>query len=805
MSKALKIAGTIIGVAAAAVAIISTAGVAGAALGSILSFGLGATGLGGIAAVLTLGGSLLAPRPKAPSVSAASADRLFASIDVRTPRKIVFGRTAMATDIRDQEYTDSQGYFHRFLVVASHKVHAISEIWFDDKRVWTVAGGVEGEAVGYLTVTPVLEGNAENAINISARMGSTRRYTGCAYVHLKYRLTGTTKKTDSPYAQNIPSRVTIRGDGAFTYDPRLDSTAGGSGAQRASDQSTWTWSDSASRNPALQSLWYELGWRINGKLAVGKGIPPARLDLASYAASANLCDEAVALAAGGSEPRYRSDGVFSEGDGPSLVRDNLKAAMNGVLDDMDGKIRLTVLSNDLAMPIADFTQNDILDGVRWDQTPALQNTFNVIRGGFTDPSDKSLYQLIDYPEIALASIDGIERVETVNYALVQSPSQAQRLSKQRLQRMEYPGIFTANFQATAWRVQKGDVVRLTFPALGWVNKLFRAIDITVRVDGIVPMVLREEHGSIYAWSASEAAPVTAAAPTTYNSQLGAVVLGIEDAGTTAAWSNLIDDDGHLPDDDADITGTVTGPAQIRVAYDYLGNVLGAPLPRSQPYKLLKGGIDRTTDATWSRTLLSGSASSTMGSAGALSYSALPNASVVRASATLDGKTYSLDVELVRDAQPAPCSGGGGSGGGTGGGTTATDNTLDEINSTTHAVISDELVITVGSAGKATVSLSANFETTAESPFGTHNVYAIAQRWNGSSFVDIDTETFSDAPASVSYDNDAGSWVTGAGHVGLSHEFTGLTAGATEKFRIKARRSSGTRTLYLSGAAAAVGE
>lgn len=511
--KALRVVGTIVGVAAAGLAIAT--GVGAIAAGATI-LGLSASTLGGIAAVAALGGSLLSPKPKAPAASPAARDRLFVSIDPRTPRKMVFGRTAMATDIRDQEYTGDQDYFHRFVVAASHRVQAIEEIWFDDKRVWTAAGGVEGEAVGYLTVTPILEGSAANAINISPRMGSTRRYTGCAYVHLRYKLKGNSKNSESPYAQTIPTRVTIRGKGALVYDPRLDSTVGGSGPQRADDQSSWAWNDNAARNPALQELWYELGWRINGKLAVGKGVPPARLDLASYITAANTCDESVAKADGSFEPRYRSDGVFSEGDAPSLVRDSLKASMNATLDDMDGRIRLTVINNDLATPIADFTEDDIIDGVRWDQTPPLQDTFNLVRGSYTDPSDQSLYQLVDYPEVALASIDGIERPDTFDLPLVQSPSQAQRLAKQRAQRMQYPGLFRANYQATAWRVQKGDVVRQTFGPLGWYQKLFRVVDIEVRVDGVVAMVLREEHPSIYAWSASEAPAVAAAAPTTYD-------------------------------------------------------------------------------------------------------------------------------------------------------------------------------------------------------------------------------------------------------------------------------------------------
>lgn len=486
------------------------------------TLGVSSVAAAGIAVGLSLGASLLAPKPKAPTPSPATTDRLHVSIDPNERRKIIFGKTAMATDLRDQEYTGSQEYLHRFIVTASHKVGGHRQIWFDDKLAWTSTGGVQGEFVGYLTVTAINEGSAANAINISSRMGSTRRYTGCAYVYLRYKLTGNSKKAESPFAQSIPSRVTIVGDGALIYDPRLDSTRGGSGSQRADDQTTWAWSDSASRNTALQLLWYLLGWRIQNpstgtwKLAVGKGIPPERIDIDSFITAANLCDELVAKAAGGTEPRYRGDGIFSEGDDPAAVLDNLKAAMNAVLDDVDGKIRITVLHNDLGTPAAALTTDDVIGDFQWAQTPPLPSTFNVIRGAYVDPSDTSLYQMVDYPEVRIASPDGIDRIEPVNLQLVQSPSQAQRLVKQRLQRQQYAGTFQAVFQATAWRYQKGDVVPFTFAPLGWAAKLFRIVEIEVRVDGTVPMTLREENAAIYAWDASDASPVQGAAPTTYD-------------------------------------------------------------------------------------------------------------------------------------------------------------------------------------------------------------------------------------------------------------------------------------------------
>lgn len=543
MAKALKTIGAVVGFVALGVATLGvgsalaagfslSAALSTAAATTIAGIGVSAGTLFAASIGLSLAGSLLAPKPRAPEVSVATADRLQVSINLRTPRLMVFGSTAMGTDLRDQEISGDQAWVHRFILCASHRVHAIREVWLDGTLAWTVTGGVQGGFAGFLQITPVLEGSAANAINIGTRMGSSRRYTGCAYVYAAFKITKN-GNTDSPFAASITSRMTIVGDGALFYDPRLDSTVpGGSGPKRADDQSTWSWDVNAARNPALCLLWYLLGWRVQNPssgqwlLMVGKGVPPERIDLESFITAANLCDEPVAKSGGGTEPRYRCDGVFSEGDDLQLVTENLKATMNALLDDVGGKLRLVVLHNDLGAPIGSLTTADVLGEFSWLQTPPLQDTINVIRGGYTDPSAASLYQLVDYPQVAVSSPDGIERAQTINLPLVQSPSQAQRLAKQRLQRSLYPGMFTAVFQATAWKFQKGDVVRFTFLPLGWSEKLFRIADLTIQVDGTVPMVLREEHADVYAWDASDAPAVQAAAPTVYDASLWPITRAI---------------------------------------------------------------------------------------------------------------------------------------------------------------------------------------------------------------------------------------------------------------------------------------
>jgi hypothetical protein len=733
MSKVLKIAAAVTAIVALTIATGGAAafGIAGALSTTVA--GISAATLLTVSSALSIGASLLAKKPKAPSINSAAIDRLNSTIDPRTPRKMVLGDTAGGNDVRDQEYTDDQTYLHRFIVVASHKVHAIYEIWFDDKKAWDSTSGVTSDFTGYLTVAPILEGNAGNAINISARMGTTRRYTGLAYVHLRFKLTGNSKKTESPFAQSVPTRVTIRTKGALVYDPRLDSTVpGGSGSHRANDQTTWAWNDDAARNPALQLLWWMLGWKINGKLAVGGGIPPARIDLESFITAANLCDEDVTLAVGGTEPRYRSDGVMTEGDSPTLIVDALKAAMNADLDDVGGKLRLFVFHNDLATPAADFTDDDILGAFEYRASPALDETFNVVRGTYTDPRDVSLYQQIDYPQVELTARDGIDRIDTFPLVLVQSASQAQRLAKQRLQRQQYGGIFTATGQATWWKVQKNSVVRLTFAPRGWTNKLFRVVELEHRVDGTVPITLREESAQIYAWDAEEAPPVEPVDPSEYDFAKNPINQDIDSA----------------------LVVVVPPPAQTVFA-DFLGAPLAGQYPRTLKPLVTRGTVDiRTSDAvTYAITPSDGISAAIDNTTGSASKGWITvtdgGSGAIALTVTVSGTNFGpYSIVFNRVTFDPPSAGGPGS-------KMASDNSFPTVNSGTDGVVAGPMTVTVATGEALACSFPAEYNIT-----DTTNASAkLRGKWQTS-------------PAGAGTWTDVGSYITGSAASWIASDFSG---------------------------------
>ncbi|WP_031392934.1 hypothetical protein [Sphingomonas sp. STIS6.2] len=569
MAKALKTAALVVG----AVALVAT-GVGAVALpgfaGALTVAGISTGTLFLVSGGLTVAASLLQKTPKVP---ASQTDRLSASVNPGAFRHTVLGQTAMPVEVRYEEWSGKdQEYCDWIVLHASHACEAIDEIWFETTMAWSRATGVVGKYVGYFTVPHIiLDGSPANAFTLgSGKWNRGARLTGCAYSHWRFKLTGNSKKAESPFVSGMPSRITVIGRGAKLYDPRRDSTVpGGNGPMRADDQSTWRFTTddgvTIGENLPLQILRVVLGWRIRNpstgtlKLATGSGVPPRRINLASIAIAANLADEMVNRSAGGQEPRYHGAGVVSEGDDPKTVLDMLCTACCARFRDTGGKLSLVVAHNDLAAAATEdgLNDDDVVGAFTWDPDAALEATPNVVRGKYVDATANSLYQLIDYPEIRLPSLDGQDRIFPLDLGVVESPSQAQRIAKQILQRKQYPREFSAPFDIRAWKYGVGDVVPFTFAALGFDRALFRIKDQELGQGGVCNMTLTVENAAIYAWDADDAAPVQPAEPIVYDSRNNPLILAIDEAATTAEWDSVTDPTGTKPDNNADVTGEHT--------------------------------------------------------------------------------------------------------------------------------------------------------------------------------------------------------------------------------------------------------
>lgn len=568
MGKVLKTVATVasvIALAATGAGAIVGAGtlIAGASLGTIAA-AAGATSV--------VAGSLAGSgRPNIPQ-SPTQLSRLQARLDTQAPRKMVLGGagpnpTAFPADIRYYEGSgEDERVIEYIIALAAHKVREISELWIEDELAWSAAGGIAPQFIDYLGVEGYKEGRADNtrAINGGARWGSDDRLTGCAYLYVRVNRLGATENEQSPFANGLPGRVTIVGEGMPMYDPRFDSTRGGSGSMRVDNQNTW---GPSSGNPIIQSLNVLLGWRINGKLSVGAGLPAKYINFDSVITAANACDEDIVLSGGGTQPRYRTAGAFSTDDAPMNIVGALLAGCAGDLLDSDGQLSFLIKTNTLAVPAVTFDDHDILSAGRWDPMGGQTNLPNIISGNFTDPSDRSLYQPVPYPSVRLDSEDGIERTASIDFATVENAPQAERLAKQTLQRMQYPGLFSAEYNMKGMAAKVGSIVWQSYSPRGWVNKPFRVVSQKPSRSGRIALVLREEHEDIYAWEAEDSAAVQPAEPVRFDFRNTGPILLAREAAKMADWPRVTDSDGTKPEDNATVGAPNGTPVGDRNAED----------------------------------------------------------------------------------------------------------------------------------------------------------------------------------------------------------------------------------------------
>ena len=488
MSFLKEIGGIVLGVVGAVVGFV-LGGPAGAAIGASIGFGIGSAA------------QMAAMRASIPETSTATTGRLSTSMDLEAYRKIVFGETALGTDLRYWEVWGSDGdNIDQVIAAAGHEIESFGALYFEDELITFSGDNATGAYAGALSKADRTVGVTGTALTVGAGTlwTSNASFTGCAHYALKFVW------SQEKYPRGIPSRVTRVGKGAKVYDPRLDSTRGGSGSHRADDQSTWEYSPTDSngepigRNPVLQALWYQIGWRVTNPstseaiLVCGVGRPLDDIDFESFATAANDAEAA----------EYYSDCLLSTGDAHETNIAVLEAACAGKMLDSGGRIGFKILTDTTGDIVQALSDADVVDGkaVTWRPRLALSEIWNQAIGSFPDPA--ALYQLTPLPKVrdtAYETADGFKKTgPQFRFDAVQDPDQCQRLMRLELNRTRFQGVLTAPFNWRAKKLRIWDMVTLDFPELEFSEKLFRVILKKTDPLGAIWLLLREDDPAIYA-------------------------------------------------------------------------------------------------------------------------------------------------------------------------------------------------------------------------------------------------------------------------------------------------------------------
>lgn len=233
---------------------------------------------------------------------------------------------------------------------------------------------------------------------------------------------------DFPNGEPNPSAV-IRAQRVF--DPR-------DMAQDEADPSTWVWSENAALC-YLHYLMYDRGYAYDWTAAEVATFNPAKWTrrfartLQTWVAAANVCDEDVELAGGGTEKRYTIGGQYFLDQDETAVVNQFLTSMDG-WSSTDGRGGFILSAGRFTPPTVTLTDRHIRALNLKLGLPA-ESQVNTINISFCDPAKG--YNTSDadpWVDDAAIAVDGRPRPEQLDLPWVKSFTQARRLAKRRMER-----------------------------------------------------------------------------------------------------------------------------------------------------------------------------------------------------------------------------------------------------------------------------------------------------------------------------------------------------------------------------------
>jgi hypothetical protein len=421
--------------------------------------------------------SALSPKPK---LGGFDTGYEVAGVGAAQNHAIIYGQTRCGGVVVYKEATDDNKYLHLVVAVAGHECEEITSVYFNDE-VLTLDGSGNSTSPdkydGFVRIIKHLGADAQTAdatlvAESDGKWTSDHRLQGIAYVYIRLEFNGDAFPNGEP-------AISFLVKGKKVYNPNTAATA---------------WSD----NAALC---------LRDYLTSANGLNTTDLDETLFGAAANVCDENVTLAAGGTEKRYTCNGSFTTQDTPRGLIDNLLTSLAGTLWYAQGKWRVKAAA--YTTPLVAFDEDDLRSSIRINTRHSRRDNFNTVKGVFKGP--ESNYQTSDYPQVTSTTfidIDGgDESVIDFNLPFTSTSTMAQRIAKIALYRNREQLTVSATFGLRAFQVQVGDLVKLTNSRAGWTEKVFEVNNWTFKPEAdqslTVTMDLREISSGVFSWNAEE--------------------------------------------------------------------------------------------------------------------------------------------------------------------------------------------------------------------------------------------------------------------------------------------------------------
>jgi hypothetical protein len=470
---------------------------------------------------------VLAPKPKKPNVPEQQQAQgiLVNKASNNTAIPIIYGKRQIGIS---RVFVESSGTDNQYLYMAGvlcegggNGIESIEEIYINDKLVTWSGSLTDGtvrtvnssdtnyykDGASLISVQSFYgldNQSVSSLLDASTNWGSNHKLSGVAYLAFKF--------TWNQDAFNSLPEVKVVLKGKKIYDPRLDSTKGGTGSHREDTASTWTYSP----NSALCLLDYLRNSRY------GKGLPNSAFETNydSFKSSATLCETQVTPYTSGSNINLFETNIVL--DTEQKLIDNVRELLNpmrAIFTYTQGKYFLIIENTGTSQ--LSLTTDNIIGGIKI--FGEKKNTkYNRVIGTFVNPDKEWQEDTVSFPPAddsglpigdryatLLAEDNGTNLEGNFSFQGITNPYQAEELCEIVLRRSRNALAVEVNCTSEALNLTIGDLVDLTYSTGGFSSKLFRIYGLSINTDSTVSLKLIEHQDNFYTWSSKAQAPTIA--------------------------------------------------------------------------------------------------------------------------------------------------------------------------------------------------------------------------------------------------------------------------------------------------------
>lgn len=423
-------------------------------------------------------------------------------------RKVVYGTSVVSGPIVYGNTSGNQNEELWYVIPLCHgKSEALDAVWFDGDRIpaadidWTPGvGSADGTGTGEVSTAKWVGENATKAVRIYWYLGddlqpaSGNLDTAFLDIDTNFRLRGITymilrlrynKDTELVWADGLPRNFKAEIRGKLVYDSRKDSTNGGTGLHRFTDETTWEFSD----NPALCTANYLMQF-----MAVD---PATSIVWPDVASAADDCDVLVSIPVATTEKRFTCNGALSLGQTHVNNLEAIKSSMAGQIAYGAGQWRIR--ASTFQASTVTLEEDDIIGPISDRGSKPGDERKNTINPIYVDPNRE--HQAVPAQSVTAAEFttrDGGKVLDKdIELAFTNSEFMAQRIGFRELEQYDNQEEADLLIRAIGANIIAGQTIAINHSTLGWVAKTFRVLNWTMNKDGNFPISIREDESARY--------------------------------------------------------------------------------------------------------------------------------------------------------------------------------------------------------------------------------------------------------------------------------------------------------------------